>query len=110
MASPRLAAASLDGRRYNIAVGQIDIGNAMTDLAARMESYELAFRMQTSLPELTNFSTEPKEILELYGLKEPGDGSFASNCLLARRLAERGVRFIQLYHRAWDLGLVAHPD
>jgi uncharacterized protein (DUF1501 family) len=58
--------------------------------------------MQTSVPELTDMKKEPKAILDLYGVKEPGDGSFASNCLLARRLAERGVRFIQLYHRAWD--------
>src|SRR5207249_12172171 len=53
-------------------------------------------------PELTDFKSETKEMLELYGVKQPGDGSFASNCLLARRAAERGVRFIQLYHRAWD--------
>ena len=58
--------------------------------------------MQTSVPALTDFCSESKTTLELYGVKEPGDGSFASNCLLARRLAERGVRFIQLYHRAWD--------
>ena len=58
--------------------------------------------MQTSVPELTDFKKEPQRILDLYGVKEPGDGSFASNCLMARRLAERGVRFIQLYHRAWD--------
>jgi uncharacterized protein (DUF1501 family) len=62
----------------------------------------MAFKMQTSVPELTNLKTEPREVLDLYGIKEPGDGSFASNCLLARRLAERGVRMIQLYHRAWD--------
>ncbi|MEW6305417.1 MAG: DUF1501 domain-containing protein [Verrucomicrobiota bacterium] len=72
------------------------------EIHTRISQYEMAFRMQTSLPELTNFSKEPKETLDLYGVKEPGDGSFASNCLLARRLAERGVRFIQLYHRAWD--------
>src|SRR5262249_28091083 len=54
------------------------------------------------VPELTDFSKEPQTMLDLYGVKKPGDGSFASNCLLARRLAERGVRFIQLYHRAWD--------
>ena len=72
------------------------------EIATRIAQYELAFRMQSSIPELTDFSQEPKEALELYGVKEPGDGSFASNCLLARRLAERGVRFIQLYHRAWD--------
>jgi len=72
------------------------------EIQTRISQYELAFRMQTSVPELTDFRCEPKNILELYGVKEPGDGSFASNCLLARRLAERGVRFIQLYHRAWD--------
>jgi uncharacterized protein (DUF1501 family) len=62
----------------------------------------MAFRMQTSVPDLTDFASEPQSTLDLYGVKQPGDGSFASNCLLARRLAERGVRFIQLYHRAWD--------
>ena len=72
------------------------------EIQTRISQYELAFRMQSSVPELTDFSKESKETLELYGLKEPGNGSFASNCLLARRLAERGVRFIQLYHRAWD--------
>ena len=72
------------------------------EIQTRISQYELAFRMQTSVPELTDLSKESKATLESYGLKEPGDGSFASNCLLARRLAERGVRFIQLYHRAWD--------
>ena len=72
------------------------------EISTRIAQYELAFRMQTSVPELTDFSREPRNILELYGIQEPGDGSFASNCLMARRLAERGVRFIQLYHRAWD--------
>jgi hypothetical protein len=72
------------------------------EIQTRISQYEMAFRMQSSVPELTNFASEPKEMLEMYGVKEPGDGSFASNCLLARRLAERGVRFIQLYHRAWD--------
>ena len=72
------------------------------EIHTRISQYELAFRMQASVPELTNFASEPKHILDLYGVKTPGDGSFASNCLLARRLAERGVRFIQLYHRAWD--------
>src|SRR5437667_2286536 len=66
------------------------------DIQTRVSQYEMAFRMQTSVPELTDFSKESKANLELYGMKEPGDGSFASNCLLARRLAERGVRFIQL--------------
>lgn len=72
------------------------------EIQTRIAQYELAFKMQTSVPDLTNMSNEPQSILDLYGVKEPGDGSFASNCLLARRLAERGVRFIQLYHMGWD--------
>jgi Protein of unknown function (DUF1501) len=72
------------------------------EIATRVAQYEMAFRMQSSVPELTDFSHEPQHMLDLYGVKNPGDGSFASNCLLARRLAERGVRMIQLYHRAWD--------
>jgi uncharacterized protein DUF1501 len=71
------------------------------EIAARIEAYEMAFRMQTSVPELMDIAKEPKEVLEMYGA-EPGKGSFANNCLLARRLAERGVRFIQLVHRDWD--------
>lgn len=71
------------------------------EIATRIKGYEMAFRMQASVPELTDMSGEPKHIVEQYGCT-PGDGSFASNCLLARRLAERGVRFIQLYHRGWD--------
>jgi hypothetical protein len=69
---------------------------------AQPSENEMAFRMQASVPELTEFMSESLQTLALYGVKQPGDGSFASNCLLARRLAERGVRFIQLYHRAWD--------
>jgi uncharacterized protein (DUF1501 family) len=61
----------------------------------------MAFRMQASVPDLVDLSDEPKEVLEMYGTKG-ADGTFAANCLLARRLAERGVRFIQLYHRGWD--------
>ncbi len=72
------------------------------EIQTRISQYELAFRMQTSVPELTDFASEPKHILDMYGIKEPGDGTFASNCLMARRLAERGVRFVQVYHRAWD--------
>jgi hypothetical protein len=72
------------------------------EIQTRISQYEMAFRMQASVPELADFTKEPKHVLEAYGVKHPGDGSFASNCLLARRLAERGVRFIQLYHRAWD--------
>lgn len=70
-------------------------------IAAQIENYELAFRMQTSVPELTDISRESQETLDLYGAT-PGKPSFANNCLLARRLAERGVRFIQLCHRDWD--------
>ena len=71
------------------------------EIETRIAAYEMAFRLQTSVPELADVSNEPAHILEMYGA-EPGDGSFASNCLLARRLAERGVRFIHLYHRGWD--------
>lgn len=72
------------------------------EIATRISQYEMAFRMQSSIPELADMSDETQETLDLYGVERPGDGSFASNCLMARRLAERGVRFIQLYHRAWD--------
>jgi hypothetical protein len=72
------------------------------EIATRLAQYEMAFKMQSSVPELLDMSDEPQRILDLYGVKQPGDGSFASNCLLARRLAERGVRFIHLYHRGWD--------
>ncbi len=71
------------------------------EVAARIAAYELAFKMQSSVPELMDLSGETQATLDMYGAK-PGDGSFASNCLLARRMAERGVRFIQLYHRDWD--------
>ena len=71
------------------------------EVAARLSQYEMALRMQTSVPKLMDLSDEPQHILDMYGTKG-GDGSFASNCLVARRLAERGVRFIQLYHRGWD--------
>jgi len=71
------------------------------EIMTRIAQYEMAFRMQTSIPELVDMSKEPAHVFEAYGAK-PGDGSYASNCLLARRLAERGVRFIQLYHRDWD--------
>jgi hypothetical protein len=71
------------------------------EIATRISQYEMAFKMQASVPELVDFSSEPQYIRDLYGT-QGGDGSFASNCLLARRLAERGVRFIQLYHRGWD--------
>ena len=71
------------------------------EIATRISQYEMAFKMQTSVPDLMEISKEPANILELYGTKG-SDGTFAANCLLARRLAQRGVRFIQLYHRDWD--------
>jgi len=71
------------------------------EIATRISQYEMAFKMQASVPGLMDIADEPKEVLDLYGTKG-ADGSFAANCLLARRLAERGVRFIQLYHRDWD--------
>jgi len=71
------------------------------EIATRINSFEMAFRMQSSAPELMDFSKEPKKILDMYGA-EPGKPSFANNCLLARRMVERGVRFVQLYHEAWD--------
>lgn len=83
----------LDQRRNNLV--------ANPEIDTRIAAYEMAFRMQTSVPGLMDISDEPQSVLDLYGAK-PGDGSYASNCLLARRLAERGVRFIHLYHRGWD--------
>ncbi|OAI46923.1 sulfatase [Planctomycetaceae bacterium SCGC AG-212-F19] len=71
------------------------------EIATRISQYEMAFKMQTSVPELMDLAKESSKTLDLYGTKG-ADGSFAANCLLARRLAERGVRFIQLYHRDWD--------
>lgn len=71
------------------------------EIESRIAQYELAYRMQSSVPELTDISKESQDTLELYGA-EPGKKSFANNCLLARRLVERGVRFVQLYHRGWD--------
>ena len=72
------------------------------EIATRIGQYELAYRMQTSVSELTDISNEPKSILDLYGSDSKKPGTYAFNALLARRLAERGVRFIQLYHRGWD--------
>ena len=71
------------------------------EIATRISQYEMAFRMQTSVPDLVDLSDEPQHILDMYGT-QGADGTFAANCLLARRMAERGVRFIQLYHRGWD--------
>jgi len=71
-------------------------------LETRIAQYELAFRLQTSIPDVTDASKEPDDIFKLYGEEARNPGTFAANCLLARRLAERGVRFIQLYHQGWD--------
>jgi hypothetical protein len=72
------------------------------EIAARIAQYEMAFRMQTSVPELTDFSDETDATFEMYGPDAKRPGSFASHCLMARRMVERGVRFVQLYHRGWD--------
>jgi hypothetical protein len=72
------------------------------EIQARIANYEMAFRMQSSVPEVTSFADEPAHVLDLYGPDVKNPGTFAANCLLARRLAERGVRFIQLYHQDWD--------
>ncbi len=72
------------------------------EIETRITQYELAFKMQTSVPELTDISKEPKHILEMYGPDVEKNGSYAHNCLLARRLIERGVRFVQLMHSGWD--------
>ena len=86
--------AELNRKRLNI-VGDPEI-------ATRIAQYEMAFRMQKSIPELVDFSDEPKNILDMYGPSVLKRGTFASNCLLARRLSERGVRFVQLFHMGWD--------
>jgi hypothetical protein len=98
----------VDQRRQQEVVAAINDLNRMRnarqmnpDVTARIAQYELAFRMQASVPELVDISDEPQHVLDSYGVKG-ADGSFAYNCLLARRMAERGVRFIQLYHRGWD--------
>jgi hypothetical protein len=72
------------------------------EISTRIAQYEMAYKMQTSVPELTDFSNEPAHVLEMYGPDVKRQGSFAYNCLMARRLAERGVRFVQLMHAGWD--------
>jgi hypothetical protein len=98
----------VNGNRQRDVVDAVQSLNRLGDLAAddpdaatKIANYELAFRMQMSVPKLTDFRDEPESVLQLYGTRGV-DGTFAGNCLLARRLAERGVRFIQLYHRDWD--------
>ncbi len=72
------------------------------EIATRMQQYEMAFRMQASVPSLTDLSDEPQSTFDLYGPNAKTPGTFAANCLMARRMVERGVRFVQLYHRGWD--------
>ena len=74
----------------------------LDEIKTRVEAYEMAYRMQSAAPKLVDFSDESQETLDLYGIKSKDAGSFAKNCLLARRLAQRGVRFIQVYHSGWD--------
>ena len=84
-------------------MNQVEVENfGDPEISTRIAQYEMAYRMQTSVPELTDLSKEPARIFELYGPDSRKPGTFAANCLLARRLAERGVRFIQLFHRGWD--------
>ena len=90
---------SLDSIRRLNQMKLDDVGDP--EIATRINSYEMAFKMQTSAPDLMDISKEPKHILEMYGA-EPGKPSFANCLLLARRMAERGVRFTQIYHEAWD--------
>lgn len=72
------------------------------ETAARIQSYEMAYRLQSSAPELMDLASESKETLEMYGIKDPKEASYARNCLLARRLIERGVRFVEMFHEVWD--------
>jgi len=92
--------ASLDSLRRLNDAGAAASGDP--EVAARVQSYEMAYRLQTSAPELMDLSKEPKAVLERYGITDPKQPGYARNCLLARRLAERGVRFVQLFHEAWD--------
>ena len=73
-----------------------------SEIESRIVQYEMAYRMQASVPETTDLSDEPDSTFDLYGKDSRKPGTFAANCLLARRLAERGTRFIQLYHQGWD--------
>ncbi len=93
-------------RRVVDAVGKLNLKHLVEtgdgEIATRINAYEMAYRMQSSAPELMDTASESQETLDLYGIQEAGESSFARNCLLARRLVERGVRFIQLYHTNWD--------
>ena len=92
--------ASLDTLRRLNELTLSDIGDP--EISARIQSYETAFQLQSSAPELMDLQSEPQNVLEQYGIHDPHKPSYARNCLLARRLLERGVRFVQLFHEAWD--------
>jgi hypothetical protein len=97
--SPEVRRGTLDAIKNLNEMNLKSVGDP--EITTRIASYEMAYRMQSSVPDLMDISSEPQSIREMYGT-EPGKKSFANNCLLARRLVERGVRFVQLYHRGWD--------
>jgi hypothetical protein len=92
--------ASLDTLRRLNELSLEEVGDPA--IAARIENYESAYRLQAAAPELVDLSQEPQAMLDLYGIKDPAESNYARNCLLARRLLQRGVRFVQLFHEAWD--------
>jgi hypothetical protein len=97
---PQAQRGSLDALEQLNRLASEQVGDPAIE--ARIEAYEMAYRLQTSAPELMDLSNEPAEVLEMYGIKDVKEASYARNCLLARRLAERGVRFVQLFHEVWD--------
>lgn len=106
--SPEVRRQSLDALKDLNEINLKSVGDP--EITTRVASYEMAYRMQSSVPELMDISKEPASIHQMYGT-QPGRKSFANNCLLARRLVERGVRFVQLYHRGWDNhGTSSHDD
>ncbi len=96
----RAQRASLDTLTELNELARVDTGDP--EVAARIQSYEMAYQLQTSAPELMDLSSEPAHVLEAYGITDVKQSNYARNCLLARRLIERGVRFVQLFHEAWD--------
>jgi uncharacterized protein (DUF1501 family) len=98
--------AAADQRKVIDAVRELNRGRLEKtgddEISARLNAYEMAYRMQTSAPAVIDLRGESKATLDLYGIKDPAEASFARNCLLARRLVERGVRFVQLYDTNWD--------
>lgn len=92
--------ASLDSLHRLNSLSLAELGDP--EIAARIQSYETAFRLQSSAPELMNLSSESEDTLRQYGIEDANESTYARNCLLARRLLERGVRFVQLFHEAWD--------